>query len=61
MKNGSLVTIFVDYRFCSFGLGRRQPTAVKTTLSSIGQPTATLVVIGSTSEILAVVSNRLHR
>ena len=41
-KNGSLVTTIVDFRFCSFGLGRRQPTAMKTTFGSRRQPTASL-------------------
>ena len=44
VSDGRLVTTTVGYRFCSFGLGRRQPTAVKTTSRSIGQPTASLVV-----------------
>ena len=43
VSDGSLVTTTVDYRFCVFGLGRRQPTAVKTTFGSRRQPTASLV------------------
>ena len=44
VSDGSLVTTTVDYRFCSFGLGRRQQRAVKTTFGSRRQQTATLVV-----------------
>ena len=45
VSDGRLVTTTVDYRFCSFGLGRRQPTAVKTTFGSRRQPTDGLVVL----------------
>ena len=43
------MTTTVDYRFCSFGLKRRQPTAVKTTFGSSRQPTAYLVVAATSS------------